>query len=363
MSPSVAGLGLLVCCVSPLLLSCGRNGDGAETVLDLLSQPRGLSVDATTLCVAEAGSIGPDGPTREQPGQLESDTGRVVCGPLSGGTAKALVDELPFVYYPDAAVTSGAADVVRADGRVFALVGESYGDTSRSILEILPSGSRVIADLFEFAESSSGPSGVVRSNPYSFVMTPDRSGFFVAEAAAGAVLRADLDGAVELFAAVPGHEVLTGMSWGPDDLLYVASFGQLPHPVGSGAVVALDASGSHEVVVDGLTMAIDVAFDRDGAMFVLEYASPVDDPHGVDAYRDRSGRLLYVRSPFDDVEMTVLLDDLDRPTALDVFDGEVFISLSAGEQAAGEGSVVRFARADLLGASSETGSALGGRRS
>ncbi|MGA7757372.1 MAG: ScyD/ScyE family protein [Ilumatobacteraceae bacterium] len=347
MNRSVAGLGLLLCCASPLLLSCGDDSSGSETVLDGLSQPRGMSVDATTLCVAEAGAIGPEGPTRETPGQVESDTGRVVCVPRSGGTATAIVDELPFVYYPDAAVTSGASDVVRADERVFALVGESYGEGSRSILEIMPSGPRVIADLFEFAESSDEPSGVVRSNPYSFVITPDHSAFFVTEAAAGTVLRADLDGAVELFAAVPGHEVLTGMSWGPDGLLYVASFGQLPHPAGSGAVVAVDATGAHDVVVDGLTMAIDVSFDSDGAMYVLEYATPTDEPQGVDAYRDRSGRLVYVPAPFDG-EQAVLLDDLDRPTALSVSGDDVLISVSAGELAAEEGSVVRFSRADLL---------------
>ena len=75
-----------------------------------------------------------------------------------------------------------------------------------------------------------------------------------------------------------------------------ASFGQLPHPPGSGAVVAIGADGLHRAVVEGLTMPIDVAFDGAGGMFVLEYANPPDEPTGVDAYRDGTGRLLYLPS-------------------------------------------------------------------
>ena len=215
------------------------------TVIADISQPRGMSADESSVCVAEAGAIGADGPERQQPGQLEANTGRVVCAPFDGGEPVVEIDGLPFVYYPEAAVTSGASDVIRDGEQLYALIGESYGELSRSVVAVEPSGPRQVADLLAFAEASNGAQGGTRSNPYSFVLAPDRASFFISDAATGTVLRTDLDGVVETFAVVPGHEVLTGISWGPDGDLYVGSFGQLPHPAGSGSVVALDETGAH----------------------------------------------------------------------------------------------------------------------
>ena len=330
-----------------LLVGCSGESVDTEVAIGSLSQPRGVTIHESELCVAEAGAIGEDGPAREQPGQLEADTGRVLCAPIAGGEPVAVLEGLPFVYYPDAAVTSGVADVIRDDD-TYALVGESYGDLSRSIVEIGGSGPRVVADLLAFAEERGPVDGEVRSNPWSFVFAENRDGFYVAEAAAGTILRVDLDGTIETHSTVPGHEVLTGITWGPDGELYVASFGQLPHPRGSGSVVAIDSEGIHRVVVPRLTMAIDVGFDASGGMLILEYAMPPEEPTGTDAYRDDSGRLLYVEGLASPSQPRVLLDDLARPTSLAV-DGEtVVISVTAGEQAREDGAVLKFRISDLL---------------
>lgn len=330
-----------------LAVSCGGEGVEAETVIDNLSQPRGIAVDGSTICVAEAGALEPDGPTRERPGQLEADTGRVLCV-TDDGEPDMVFEGLPFVYYPDAAVTSGVADVLRDGDRLYALVGESYGALARRVLVFEADGPRTVADLLAFAETSRSGDGATLSNPYSFVLQTDRSGFFVSDAATGTVVDVGLDGTVSTFAPVPGHAVLTGMNWGTDGDLYVASFGELPHPEGSAAIVAIDGDGVSRVVVDEVTMAIDVAFDEAGGMFILEYANPPAEPTGVDAYRDGTGRLLYLRSaPSDDSPM-VLLDYLNRPTSLAVDGGEVLISLASGVQAPGAGSVVRYSLDQLL---------------
>ncbi len=339
--------GLFIVLAALTVGSCGSDPRGV-VVLDSLSQPRGIAVDGSRICVAEAGEIGPDGPTREQPGQLEADTGRVVCTPLEDEEPETVLDELPFVYYPDAAVTSGAADVASDSGDLWVLVGESYGELARSIVAIEVGEASKVVDLLAFAESRQIASDGLKSNPFSFVLAPDRAGFFVADAATGTVLQAGMDGVVELFATVPGHEVLTGMAWGPDGDLYVASFGQLPHPEGSGAVLAVDRDGRHRVVVDGLTMPIDVGFDTAGGLLILEYSSPPEDPGGTDAYRDRTGALLHVSEPESDTTPTVLLDRLDRPTGLSVGTGSAWISISAGEQAPGAGLVERYSLSELI---------------
>jgi hypothetical protein len=341
-------LGAFATAAGLTVAGCASSGPEQVVVFDNLSQPRGLSVDRSRVCVAEAGAISAEGPAREEPGQLEADTGRVLCAPLGDGEPVAMIEGLPFVYYPDAAVTSGAADVVSDGQDLHVLVGESYGEFARSVVAVNASGTQKVVDLLAFAVARSSAGGGLRSNPYSFVIAPDRTGFFISDAATGTVLRAGSDGTVETFASVPGHEVLTGMTWGPDGALYVASFGQLPHPVGSGAVIAIDANGQHRVVVGDLTMVIDIGFDESGGIFILEYSSPVEDPQGTDAYRDGAGRLLYVSDPTQNSAAQVLLDRLDRPTGLSVGAEAVWISISAGEEAPGEGSVVRVSRSDLL---------------
>jgi len=57
---------------------------------------------------------------------------------------------------------------------------------------------------------------------------------------------------------------------------------------------------------------------------------------------------LYVAEPGSGEGAQVLVDELDRPTALSVGTDTVWVSVSGGEQARGEGSVVKFALADLL---------------
>ncbi len=299
--------------------------------------------------MAEAGAVEPGAADADDQAMMEANTGRVVCSATPVGDHEVVLDGLPFVYYPDAAVTSGASDVIQTDEELFVLVGESSGDEARRILAVGLDGSRVVADLLAYARDNQMIDGMVRSNPYSFVPKATGDGFLVAEAAAGTVLGVTLDGTVETFAAVPGHEVLTGLTWGPDGRLYVASFGQLPHMEGTGAVVAIGPGGDSTTVIDGLTMVIDIGFDDDGGLFILEYASPPDVPEGTDAYRDGTGRVLHLNDPSSPEELQVVLDGLARPTALAVAGDEILISLSVGEQAPKAGSVVRYRLADLMG--------------
>lgn len=348
----LTGTRLAVLVVAGALMgsSCGSGSIEQRVVLDGLSQPRGIMADGDTVCVAVAGELPAAVATGDPSAQLEAETGRVVCRHGDDGDeVTTVVGGLPFVYYPDAAVTSGAADLALVGGRMHVLVGEASGRVARSIVTVEDGEPHIVADLLAFAEERVGADGLLRSNPFSLVPLPDEDGFLVADAATGSVLRAGLDGEVAVYAPVPGHEVLAGMAWGLDGELYVASFGQLPHPPGSGAVVAIGTDGVHRTVVDGLTMPIDVGFDGDGGMFVLEYATPQDEPTDPgDAYRDASGRLLYTESAGAASRLRVVADGLSRPTSLVVGDDIVWVSLAAGELAAAEGSVVAMARHDLL---------------
>ena len=209
-------------------------------------------------------------------------------------------------------------------------------------------GQRTVADLLAFAETSRSGNGATLSNPYSFVLQPDGPDSSSATPQPGPCSTSDSTARCPRSRRCPAMRSSPEWRWGPDGDLHVASFGQLPHPAGSGAVVAIDDAGTSRVVVDEVTMAIDVAFDEAGGMFILEYANPPAEPTGVDAYRDGTGRLLYLPSAPSDDSPTVLLDDLNRPTALAINGDDVLISLASGVQAPGAGSLARYSLDQLL---------------
>jgi hypothetical protein len=263
------------------------------------------------------------------------------------GEAERVVEQLPYVFYNVTGVTTGPADVAEMKGELYLLTGEGEGDLARTLLRITDSSAApdIVSDFLAYA-TRTAPADFfdetdIFSNP--FAMTPDqgRERFLVTDGATGHVLAAGLDGEITLFAELPGHEVLTGIDRGPDGLVYVASFSQLPHATGTGSVLRLFADGAFEVVVDGLTTPIDLAFDSSGRMYVLEF---IGDGESSDPYRGKTGRLLRLESQADGWGVrTVLIEKLPFPTALLIDDQDkVYISVRGAFSPPGTGLVVRF---------------------
>src|SRR5207253_82887 len=119
-------------------------------------------------------------------------------------------------------------------GALFVLTGEGHAALSRSVLRVLPDRSvQPVASLLNFAAAGLSRdligSGLVASNPFAITAAPDGSALYVADGAAGRVLRVALDGTTQLFAQLPGMPPLAGLAFGPDGRLYVADFSPLPH--------------------------------------------------------------------------------------------------------------------------------------
>jgi hypothetical protein len=174
-------------------------------------------------------------------------------------------------------------------------------------------------------------------------MIPDAANgrFLVTDGATGHVLAAGLDGDIQVFSDVTGHEVLTGIAWGPDGLVYVASFSQLPHATGVGAILQLHTDGSFVVAADNLTAPIDLAFDMARRMYVLEF---IDGTETGDPYRGKTGRLLRLEPEGDGwASGQVLVQDLPFPTAL-LIDGQdrIYISVHGAFSPPNSGLVLRF---------------------
>ncbi|GMQ98894.1 MAG: hypothetical protein BMS9Abin17_1426 [Acidimicrobiia bacterium] len=337
-------LGVVVLMVAS---ACTSASPEYEIVLDGLNEPRGLSISTDgTLCVAEAGTLADGQTVEEGPTANRANTGSVTCVD-SAGTRERIITQLPYVLYNITGVTTGPADVVEIDGDIYLLTGEGEGNLARSLLRIVDPSSPPddVADFLAFAVETAEPDFLdeidIISNPFAMIL--DRSGtrVLVTDGATGRVLAAGLDGEIRVFSEVPGHEVLTGIARGPDGSPYVASFSQLPHAEGDGAVLRLQSDGSFDIAVDDLTTPIDLGFDSSGRMYVLEF---IDGTVSSDPYRGKTGQLVRF-----DVEgagwagRQVVVKNLPFPTALLVDDTDrIYISVHGAFSAPGAGLVVRF---------------------
>ncbi len=326
---------------------CGSGISHYEIVLDGLNEPRGVWILTDgTLCVAEAGSLAEGQEVREGPTANRADTGSVSCVDAAGASER-IIEHLPYVLYNVTGVTTGPADVAEMDGELYLLTGEGEGHLARKLVRITDHTTppEVVADFWEFAVATAQPNLLdevnIISNPFAMIPDPGNRQMLVTDGATGHVMAAGLDGDIVLFSDVPGHEVLTGIARGRDGLVYVASFSQLPHVTGDGAILRLFPDGSSVVVADNLTTPIDLAFDKSGRLYVLEF---IDDTGSSDPYRGRVGRLLRL-DPHGDgwASSVVLVQNLPFPTAL-LIDGHdrIYISVHGAFSGLNTGLVLRF---------------------
>ena len=75
-------------------------------------------------------------------------------------------------------------------------------------------------------------------------------------------------------AIVPMQAVPTGVVVGPDGATYVSQLTGFPFPVGGAKVFRIDPrSGAVSTYATGFTMGMDLAFGRDGTLYVVEIDS------------------------------------------------------------------------------------------
>jgi hypothetical protein len=156
---------------------------------------------------------------------------------------------------------------------------------------------RLIADLWRFEHDNNPDEQVgnplIDSNPVD--VYADHGRFFVADAGGNTVLRVSRGGNISVAGlfpnvptpgpggVIPMNAVPTGVVRGPDDALYVSQLTGFPFPVGGANVFRLDPmSGRFTHYASGFTNAMDLAFGRDGTLYVLEIDSdsllPPDGP-------------------------------------------------------------------------------------
>jgi hypothetical protein len=282
---------VLVAALIPLPASAG-SGPSVKVLHSGLNNPRGLDRQpGGAILVAEAGKGG-SGPC--QPGPEGGD----VCVGLTGSLTRLTRDgrerliRLPSHAAPDGSGALGPHDVAKDGGTLFATVGlggdealrEGFGPKGRRLGTFVRvtrgGGVRVVADLLEY-EATHDPAGDgVDSNPYGLLRLADSS--VVTDAGGNSLLRVSDRGRVSTIAVFPNRNVPfdggtfsmdavpTTVVRGPDGAFYVGQLTGFPFPVHGARIFRVVPGQRPTVWARGFTNIIDIAFDPDGNLYVLE---------------------------------------------------------------------------------------------
>ncbi len=329
------------------------SGPAVEVIAQGLDNPRGLGFAANgDLYVAEAGSGGggkcrpsPDG----QPVEVcYGETGALTRIDIGGKKPpRRVIEGLPSMASAGGfAASSGPVDVQFRGKTAFVVMGwggdpelrAGIGEKSRlfgTVLLATPEGLYFpIADISANEQRHNPAGGPVDSNPYGVVALAHRR--IVADAGANALIES---GSMDLlqpwrertFAVLPptsvGTEAVpTTVTKGPDGHFYVGQLTGAPFFQGASTIWRVSWQGdSVTPYVTGLTAVVDMAFDLDGTLYIVEIASGfVPPPGGTGDPGVGNGRLL--RKPKNGA-LQVVLEGLVFPAGVAIGrDGAVYLS-------------------------------------
>lgn len=258
-----------------------------------LNAPRGLSFGPDgALWIAEAGAPGaPGGPSTIIRGEAVyyAETGSVTR--VFGGTQSRIFSGLPTLFVGSTGqMEGGPTDIAfGASGTLHVLLGYAGIHPGLRLTDLAPGGYQLgrlltLGGAVDVAahEAAYNPDGAgIESNPWN--LAPSASGgMYVTDAAANALLHVGADGSIDTVAVFPPRSlggpfptqaVPTGVALGPDGAVYVSELTGFPFPGGASRVSRVAADGSVSVFADGFTMAVDIAFDDSGNLYVLEHDS------------------------------------------------------------------------------------------
>lgn len=271
-----------------------------------LNNPRGLAIGPDgDIYVAEAGKGG-DGPCALGPEgeRCHGQTGAVVRIDHRDGTVSRVVTGLPSAATADGSFATGPHGISLAGvGATYVTIGYG-GDPANRVVDFDVAGAsyarlvratasgrwRFAADLGGY-EGEVNPTGDERdSNPYGVLALAGRT--VVADAGANALNQIAANGTVSTLAVfpdrlvdapdflglppgtlIPMDTVPTSVALGPDGHLYVGQLTGFPFPTGGARVFRVPSNGgTPEVVADGFTAIVGLAFAPDGSLYVLEIA-------------------------------------------------------------------------------------------
>jgi hypothetical protein len=363
---------LLLVGVSVVVLASPASAAKVEKVAGGLDNPRHLAFGGDDLYVAEAGRGG-DGPC------FVGATETTVCVGATGavtivdddGDQRRLVEGLasladevtganangPHGIYVkgkrQVLVTNGGPTIANRDE--LAAV-NPVADLFGWVLRIKRDGQIArLVDIWDF-ERDNNPDAAV-ANPEidsnAVDVLPDGGRLVVADAGGNSLLKAKKNGSVKvlsLFAnrlvpnpfgsgQIPMQAVPTGVVKGPHGDYFMSQLTGFPFPVGAANVYRVDRrTGEAEVFASGFTNIMDLAFDEDGTLWVLEIDhDSLLPPIGPSS----DGAIFAVDENGQKQQLTLDPGTLTHPGGITIGeDGALYVTNNA--EVAGQGEVLRI---------------------
>jgi dienelactone hydrolase len=330
-----------------------------------LDSPRKLNFGPDgALYVAEAGrgGTGASIPSPSLPGAslFYGATGAITR--IQNSVAERVVTGLPSLALPDGSDAAGVNDIeFDTYGNAYAIVGLASNPANRDNLLQIPDFSQLmLIDSFEdggswtllrdfgaYEQNNNPDKQDVNTNLYDLLVKDNIA--YVLDAGANDLLsQRAFGGEINLEAVFPtttttdpltGSEVVrqpvpTSVTVSPDGALYVGELTGFPFQTGTAQVYRINNQGKPEVYAGGFTNISDLAFDKFGGLYVLEY-----DADGILNGSD-AGALIYV-SPDGKTRTTIADDELINPTGIEIAsNGDIYISNKGFF--AGQGEVLRL---------------------
>ncbi|MEV8438122.1 ScyD/ScyE family protein [Actinosynnema sp. NPDC051121] len=337
--------------VAAVLAPATANAESTTVVAQGLDNPRGLAFDAHgDLYVAEAGRGG-EGPCFPGPEGAEvcfGDSGAITR--IAGGAQSRVITGLPSIAARDGSGAIGPSDVDAHDpGGLYFTVGLGADPAVRAGLPPLgqnasawllrghPGGWEQVADIGAYEAAANPDGGLPDTNPNSVLAAA--AGRVVVDAGGNSLLLVHHRGISTLAVfdtrTIDGHPVQpvpTSVARGKDNALYVGELTGFPFPPGQARVHRVRPGLPPAVVADGFTNIIDIAFDAQGRLYVLEIA------HNGLTSGDPTGAL--IRVDHDGTRTTLASAGLIMPGGLALHDGAAYVS-NCGV-CPGGGTVVRI---------------------
>ncbi|WP_414624280.1 ScyD/ScyE family protein [Calothrix sp. CCY 0018] len=356
-----------------------------EIIADNLDNPKGLTFAPDgSLYITEAGTGG-NGPSIPAPsGQGNLHYGRSgAISKIENGTVRRILTGLPSVAFPDGSGAAGPHDIkFDADGKAYVLLGyaanpafrESLGDNNLGTIITLDLSNNTwssIADITncEVIKKIVLKDSEVASNPLSLYVDGNR--LVIVDAGANSLFSINTDGSnLELIAAIPeriltnpilpgaksenfdrGHvpapgayhqappsqmsiqSVPTDVVKGADGAYYVCEFSGFPFPEGEARIYKTSVNGELEVFASGFTQLIDMTFDAEGNLYVLQHMNQ-------SGWKGKPDGALIKIAPNSERTMLMEGNGLEMPSALTIGPDGAFYIINRGGRP-GIGQIIR----------------------
>jgi hypothetical protein len=300
-----------------------------------MAKARAKSVQASMKAQLVTGLGGGWGSTVGPAGDLfipDGQAGAILRVDPKTGLYTTFASGLPQLI-PDVGI-GGISDVAFFGGKAYALVTLVDDPTLFPTGQVNgiyridgPNSFTVIADIGAF-NVNHPPSGFEFdvSTGVLYSIQTYRGGFLVTDGHLNRVLYVTLDGNIEIVKSF-GDIVPTGLAV-KGNQIYMSQAGPVPHLPENGKVLNFTLnSPTVTTVASGAPLLVDVEFGRGETLFALSQGPGSGDPEGSPAVPN-SGSLVRVNA---DGTVTVIADQFDRPTSLEIIGNTAYIVTLGGD--------------------------------